>query len=292
MNLKKYEAFIKAVEKQSISKAALELGNTQSSVTQLINSLEKDFGFKLMSRNKGGIKLTKEGIILYDSIKNVLDANKNLMDIVSDIKNNGPNIIRISMFKSIAVHWMPCIMKEFQNMYPDTIFKLYDGCYSEVENYIRSGEVDIGFVSMPVDIKCECIEIAKDRLLGVLPIGHPYAKSKTIPIAQFEKEPVVSLIDSTDRDARRILISKGINPDIKFKTADDYAMLSMVENGLGICIAHELVLKNDNHKIATVELDPPAFRTIGIAGIDLDNAKPIVRKFIEYLIRWAENNSI
>lgn len=292
MNLKKYEAFIKSVENQSISKAALELGNTQSSITQLINSLEKDFGFKLMIRNKGGIKLTKEGSLIYDSIKNVIGANKDLMDIVSDIKNNEPNTIRIAMFKSIAVHWMPRIMKDFQSIYPDTIFKLYDGYYSEVENYIKSGEVDIGFVSMPVDIKCECIEIAKDRLLGVLPLGHPYANSKSMPIIQFEKEPVVSLIDSTDRDARRILNSKGINPDIKFKTADDYAMLSMVENGLGICIAHELVLKNDNHKIVTIELDPPAFRTIGIAGIDLKNSKPIVQKFIEYLIDWAKRNSI
>ncbi len=106
---------------------------------------------------------------------------------------------------------------------------------------MRSGTVDMGFISLPSELPGEIVPVCSDRLPAVLPAGHPLADRDAVPIAAFGTEPVVSLVDSTNRDKLRVLDAAHVHPDIRFQTADDYAMISMVESGLGICIAHELV---------------------------------------------------
>jgi len=289
MKIKKYEAFIYACECKSISEAAKRFGNSQSSVTQLISSLEKDLGFRLLVRNKGGVKLTDEGRLVYNAIKKVVEDNERVRELAAEINRYGENTVRVGAFKSIAVNWLPQLMKEFGEVCPDVNFIIYDGHYSEIEEKLRSGEVDIGFVSMPFE-GCECRELLKDELLAVLPKNHSLADSEYVPVNQFGKEDVVSLVDSTDRDAKLYLQENGVKPDKKFKTADDYAMLSMVENELGICIAHELVMKNDNHNVVAKPLLPRAYRVIGLAVPDIARKSDTVQKFAEFVAEWVKKS--
>ena len=76
---------------------------------------------------------------------------------------------------------------------------------------------------------------------------------------------------------------RGLVPDIQFKTLDDYAVMSMVESGLGISILPELILKRVPYRIAIRELDVPALRTIAFCLRDRKNASLAVKRFLEYL---------
>lgn len=287
MSLKQYNAFLRTVECRSVSGAAAALGISQSALTQLLNALEKAFGFRLLVRNKGGVRLTPEGKRVYAAVQQVAEADAQLHQLVAEIRESGDGTIRIATFKSVAVNWLPAMMKEFQALHPEARFRLFDGAYAEVDAYVRSGAVDFGFVSLPCSLECEIFPVKEDRLLAVLPAGHPMAAHAAVPIEQFGKEPVVSLVDSTNQDALRILDAAGVTPDIRFKTADDYAMISMAESGLGICIAHELVLQSDNHNVIVRELEPPARRTIAIAIPDYKAAKPMVQAFIRFVQQWT-----
>lgn len=287
MSLKQYNAFLKTVECRSVSGAAEALGISQPALTQLLGSLEKEFGFRLLVRNRGGVRLTPEGKRVYAAVQQVADADAQLQRLVGELRESGSNCIRIATFKSVAVNWLPAMMKEFQALHPEVHFRLFDGAYAEVDAYVRAGAVDFGFVSLPCALECELFPVKEDRLLAVLPMGHPMAARAAIPVQQFGKEPVVSLVDSTNQDALRILNAAGITPDIRFQTADDYAMISMVESGLGICIAHELVLQSDNHNVAIRELEPPARRTIAVAIPDFKAAKPLVQAFIRFVQAWT-----
>lgn len=287
MSLKQYNAFLRTVECRSVSGAAAALGISQSALTQLLSALEKAFGFRLLVRNRGGVRLTPEGKRVYAAVQQVAEADAQLHQLVDEIRESGDGTIRIATFKSVAVNWLPAMMKEFQALHPEARFRLFDGAYAEVDAYVRSGAVDFGFVSLPCSLECEIFPVKEDRLLAVLPAGHPMAAHAAVPIEQFGKEPVVSLVDSTNQDALRILDAAGVTPDIRFKTADDYAMISMAESGLGICIAHELVLQSDNHNVIVRELEPPARRTIAIAIPDYKAAKPMVQAFIRFVQQWT-----
>lgn len=74
-----------------------------------------------------------------------------------------------------------------------------------------------------------------------------------------------------------------LTPNVKFTTWDDYAVMSMVESGLGIAILPELILKRVPYKILAKELDVPAYRYIGLALRDQKTASLAVKRFMEYL---------
>ena len=86
-----------------------------------------------------------------------------------------------------------------------------------------------------------------------------------------------------DSDVADILEKQGIKADIRFTTWDDYAIMSMVENGLGISILPQLILRRAPYKIVTKPLDVPAYRKIGIALKDKKTASVAVKRFLEYL---------
>ena len=224
VTLRQYEAFLKTVECAGVSAAAQALGVSQSALTQLLAGLERDCGFPLLVRNRGGVHLTPAG--------------KALLPAVQQVCARAGGTIRIATFKSVAVNWLPPMIKQFQVQHPEARFRLFDGAYAEVDAYVRSGTVDMGFISLPSELPGEIVPVCSDRLLAVLPAGHPLADRDAVPITAFGTEPVVSLVDSTNRDALRVLDAAHVHPDIRFQTADDYAMISMVESGLGICIAH------------------------------------------------------
>ncbi len=292
MKIRKYEAFLYACECKSVSLAAQKMGNSQSSVTQLIGALEKDLGFRLLVRNKAGVKLTDEGRLVYNSIKKVVEDNQRVFELARQINDYNDSTIRVGAFKSIAVNLLPHIIKEFGKLYPNVNFIISDGHYSEIEEKLRMKEIDVGFVSMPFDEDCYCVKLMEDELFAVLPPNHTLAALDAVSAKHFKDQPVVSLIDSTDRDARRYLEQNGIKPNTKFKTADDYAMLSMVESDLGICIAHGLVMVKDNHNVITRPLEPKAFREIGLAVPGFEKQSEMVHRFTEFVVEWAQKMEV
>ena len=64
---------------------------------------------------------------------------------------------------------------------------------------------------------------------------------------------------------------------------DDYAIMSMVEIGLGISILPQLILKRVPYRIIAKELDVPAYRNIGLALRSRKTASLAVKKFLGYL---------
>ncbi len=78
MSLKKYEAFVKSAELGSLTEAAKEMDCTQSAVSHMINSLEKEFGLTLLMRGRSGASLSKDGKKLYELVRELLDKNAEL----------------------------------------------------------------------------------------------------------------------------------------------------------------------------------------------------------------------
>ena len=85
MSLKKYEAFVRTAELGSMTKAAEALGSTQSRISHILNDLETEYGFSLMERNRGGIRLTEAGAMLLPKMQAILQKDRELEDLIEDI---------------------------------------------------------------------------------------------------------------------------------------------------------------------------------------------------------------
>lgn len=287
MKTSKYIIFTKIIETGSLTAAADALGLTQSGVSHAVNSLEEELGTKLLIRNRNGIKLTGDGSVLFPLVKAVADAREELNRKALEIKCLDAGKIRLGAFTSVAVNWLPGILKSFNDLFPNIEFELINGDYHDISQGLISENIDIGFVTLPLDIpNCECIPLVEDRILAVLPKNHRLKDAGYFPMSALKDEPFISLLEKSDHDARRALDSAGVKPNIKYTTKDDYAIIAMVEQGLGISLMPELLLKGNDDNVVVKPLEKDFKRTIGIAMPRSVSDSPVVRNFADHIKTW------
>ncbi len=287
MTLARYEMLMAVVEQESLTGAAQVLGCTQSAVSHGIEALEKELGFAVLKRSRAGVKLTAEGERLMPAVRGLLNSAEQLEQQAASIRGLEAGTVRIGAFTSVAVHWLPGVLKEFQTDYPKVDFKLLNGDYHDVEQWLSDGSVDIGFVNLPCELDCEYIPLMEDRLLAILPEDSRFASYPRFPLSECETEPFISLLQSSDHDARRALEAAGVKPNVRFYTKDDYAIIAMVEQGLGMSIMPELLLKGRHDRLLTLPLVPEAKRVIGLAIAAGSKAGPATRRFADYVKRYV-----
>ncbi len=291
MKLDRYQTLVTVVEQGSLTLAAEALGCTQSAVSHCLESLERELGFPLLRRGRAGIRLTDEGERLLPAVRELLRSREQLAQLASSIRGLESGTIRIGAFTSVAVHWLPGVLKEFQADFPHVDFRLFNGDYHDVEQWLSDGSIDIGFVAVPCAVDCEVIPLMEDRLLAILPEGSRFASYPKFPLIECETEPFISLLESSDHDARSALEAAGVRPNVRFYTKDDYAIIAMVEQGLGMSIMPELLLKGRHDRVQILPLIPEARRTIGLAIAAGNKAGPATRRFADYVARYVRAGS-
>ncbi|MCM1288186.1 MAG: LysR family transcriptional regulator [Clostridium sp.] len=283
VSIQKYLAFVKTVECGSFTRAAEILSYSQSGISRMINDLEKEWRVILLERGKGGVRLTSDGLKLLPYAKNVCDEYQKLQMQVSELNGLHSGLIRIGTFSSVATHWLPNIIKHFQADYPGIDYELLLGDYTEIEDWILSGRVDCGFLRLPAHAELDTLFLEQDRLLVVLPENHPLKDCLHFPVSALCDYPFMLLEKGAKAEVSEIFEKCNIAPKIHFTTWDDYAIMSMVESGLGISILPQLILQRVPYKIITKELEVPAYRNIGIAMRNTKTTSLAVKKFLDYL---------
>lgn len=283
MNIQKYQALIKTVELGSFTKAAESLGYTQSAVSRMIADLEKEWKVTLLERNKSNLNLTSDGMSILPYAKKLCNEYERLKMQVDSIHGLEKGVIRIGTFSSVATHWLPNIIKEFQKDYPGIDYELLLGDYTEIEEWIVEGRVDCGFLRLPAVRPMDSIFLENDELKAIIPKDHPMAECEKFPIEKLCEEKFMLLEKGARAEISELFERNELEPDVHFTTWDDYAVMSMVESGLGVSILPELILKRVPYDIAAKSLDVEAFRKIGFCVKDMKTVPHVVRKFMEYL---------
>ena len=143
-SLQRYEAFVKAAELGSFTRAAEALSYTQSGVSRMIGELERAWGVRLLARSRAGVHLTSEGERLIDQVRRVCAEQRRLESLVEELNGMQTGLIRIGTLSSMATHWLPTIVREFQQDYPNIDYELLLGDYLEIEQWVLDGRVDCG----------------------------------------------------------------------------------------------------------------------------------------------------
>ena len=265
MNLQKYVSFVKTAECGSFTKAAELLNYSQASISRMIGDLEREWKVSLLERSAGGVRLTSDGMKLLPYAKRVAAEFEKLQMEVDDLNGLRSGLIRIGTFSSVATHWLPNIIKEFQKDYPNVDYELLLGDYTEIEEWILEGRVDFGFLRLPAHPELETVFLEQDKLLAIIPENHPLAGCEKFPVEALCSKPFMLLEKGAKAEISEIFERYHLTPKVHFTTWDDYAIMSMVESGLGISILPQLILKRVPYRIVAKELDVPAYRNIGIA---------------------------
>lgn len=283
MRISRYEVLMKVIELGSLTKTAKYFNYTQSAVSQIINSLETELGIALLNRNHSGVWLTSEGKQLLPYLRNISNSYHELSERVFELLGMETGLIRIGTFSSVSCHLLPPLIKGFKTMYPNIKFELLQGDYDEIETWVVDGAIDFGFICLPSTKNLETIFLKKDRMMVIVSRDHPYAKKSFFPVKALADESFILLETGNRQEILQIFKDSHITPNINYSVKDDYTIMSMVENGLGISILSELVLTRNPYKILVKETRPVFYRTLGIVLKNKENLSLAVKYFINYI---------
>lgn len=283
MDINKYTAFVTAAEHGSFTRAAEILNYSQSAISRMIGDLENEWKVLVFERGKNGVKLTSDGMKLFPHARSLCEEYKKLQMQADELNGLESGIIRIGTFSSVATHWLPNIIREFQKDYPNIDYELLLGDYTEIEEWILEGRVDCGFLRLPIGEELETVFLEQDKFYAVLPEEHYLASKEKVSAAELCEEPFLMLQKGENNETAEVFEKNGLSPNVHFTTWDDYAIMSMVESGLGISVLPGLILKRIPYRLAIKELDVPAYRNIGIAVRNKKTMSLAAGKFMEYL---------
>ena len=281
--IQKYIAFTEAVETGSFTRAAEKTHYSQSGISRMIADLEKEWQVTLLERGKSGVKLTSDGTKMLPYAKRLIRDWEALQKEVEQLGGLQSGLIRIGAFSSAATHLLPSMIREFQKDYPRIDYELLLGDYTEIEAWLLEGRIDCGFLRLPAHPELEVTYLTQDKLMAILPEDHPLCMLNSVPLKDLCSEPFMLLEKGAKAEVSEIFERRGLKPNVHFTTWDDYAIMAMVESGLGVSIVPELILKRLPYHIAAREPDIPAYRKIGFAVRSQKNVSVAVKRFMEYL---------
>lgn len=284
MSLVKYEILNKVAEVQSFTKAAELLGLTQSAVSHAISSLEKEFGFNLIHRNRNGVTLTEDGQEMLIEMRKVLTAQEHLEQAASNILGVNKGTVRIGLISTISTHWMPNIIPIMETLYPGIRIELREGDYFEIEQWLLKGEVDCGFLNRTSSKQFDFIPLKRDPLLCIVSNESPLYDNTTIDLLEIENLPFIMPSYKGTNDVMANFEKYGIRPNIRFELFDEKAIVAMVEHNLGISIMPQMAVSMLPQNVKALPLLQESFRTIGLST--KQKLSPASKKFVEVLQQW------
>lgn len=185
---------------------------------------------------------------LYSFIERTLYQYQAMQTKAEEIRGLDTGIVRVGTLTSITCHWMPQLIRDFQKQYPHVQFIFHQGDYTSIPEWIRTGAVDFGFTSPAAvhDLKLEFLK--EGEMLAVLPAGHALASQESVRLEELVTEPFILLEEGRYSEPLEAFRNAGLEPDIKYTIHDDFAIMTMVEAGLGVSILAKLMLRRTNYQ--------------------------------------------
>jgi DNA-binding transcriptional LysR family regulator len=259
VQIESLKVYCDLAETESFTKSAQINGVTQSAVSQQISSLERHFKSILIERSKKKFRLTREGQMLYDYSKRILNQYEELQSHLQELKDIVSGTIRVSTIYSIGLHDLPPYLKKFLKTYPTVNVHVEYRRVNQVYEDVLGNVVDVGLVAYPSkDARIEVVPLRKDQLVLICHPQHPLAKLKTVRLEQihgakfiaFEPDiPTRKAIDKVLRDS-----NVEVQTVMEFDNIETVKRAVEIDAGISIVPQATVVQEVSKHTLAQVTI--------------------------------------
>lgn len=291
MYTSKYEIILKVAETGNFTRTAEYFQYSQSAISQTVKSVEKELGIILFHRTGGTVTLSNEGKKLLPYIREIVIGQRHLSYKAGELKNLQSGIVRIGAYLSLSTHWLPGCIRQFQKIYPNIEFKLYQADDAALIDYLHNGSIDLAFMSDPKKREFNYRELFEDPFVLIVPEGHALSERKCVTVEELDGESLISLDVGYGTYLKHIFSSANIHPKITYRMIDDLSILSMVEQGHGLSILPKYVTTRNPFRIKTVSIFPEFSRHLGVVSRAHDYLSWAAKTLLKFiLIYHPENN--
>jgi DNA-binding transcriptional LysR family regulator len=289
MQIESLKVFCDLVETGSFTRAAEMNGVTQSAVSQQIGTLERQFNSRLLERSRKQLRLTREGQVLFDYSKQLVQSFHSLRNRLREVSQLVSGKIRVSTIYSIGLHDLPPLLKEFLKTYPTVKAQVEYRRANQVYEDVIGNVVDLGLVAYPVkDKRIEIDPLRKDPLVLICHPQHPLAKQTSVRLKALAGQKFIGFEPDmpTRRAIDRLLRQHSVQVQNLMEFDNIETVKRAVEIDAGIAIVPEgtVVQEVAKRTLAQVKLqDGEFFRPLAAIYKRNKVLSPAMKKFLAML---------
>ena len=242
-------AFAAVARAGGFSKAANELGKTQSSVSQAVLLLERELGQKLFSRDGHTPRLTDAGRALLRRATRIFEEMALVEEELSGLSELRFGELVIGTSDTLACYFLPPVFAAFRERYPNVELRLDNRPSPVIAERVSERQVDVGIVSLPlpevletsgrkVSERLECVVLAAQEDVAVCAPSHALAKRREVAVADLAPYPLLLLDRTTSSRAlvEAAFAAQKIQPSVAMEMSSVEVLKRLAELSFGVAI--------------------------------------------------------
>lgn len=287
MEIRQLKAFLAIAETKTFTAGARRVNVTQAAISMQIRQLEDEVGIPLFTRTPRRVILTEAGERLLDRARRILREHDTALAEISEIAGAEYGRLRIGSASAMfTTTQLPSILEKLRSRFPKAEVTVGSGTSSTLVDKIMHGDIDIAFVSLPVEAaNIQTDLLFSDEIVAITHPTHPLAKQKVISAAALADEQLI--LGEQGGNTRRMIDDffqmANVRPNIMMELSRQEAINKMVENKMGVGIAGA---KNVSEEIRSGKLSSWLIEgaeikwDLGLARLRGGYVSPIAKEFV------------
>ena len=287
MEIRQLRAFVAIAESGTFTAGALRVHVTQAAISMQIRQLENEIGAKVFVRAPRHVILTEAGEQLLRRARHILREHDAALDEIAELAGAERGRLRIgSASAMVLTEQLPAVLKELRKQHPAAEISVMSGTSEVLVDQILAGEVDIAFVSLPVDVRgIKTERLSEDQLVAIASPRHKLAKQRTISAYTLAGERLI--LGERGGNTRRLIdqffAQAGVTLRVAMELSRQQAIRRMVEEDMGVGIVPLQSVKEDVEKGKLIRWWIEGAQInweLGIAQLSNGYDSPIMQKFV------------
>lgn len=247
MNLRQIRYFIAAAETESVSRAAQELGISQSAITSAIQALEYETGASLFVRHAKGVRLTHEGHQLVLHARRIMAAVADARRAVSIRPEAMSGDLNVGVTHMVSGYYLADLLARFRRVFPQVDVRVVEDERTYLEHLLVNGELDVGLLLVSNLQDRQALEsevLIRSPWRIWLPAGHGLLSQNVLTLSDLATEPLIMLsVDELIETTTSYWQEEGLAPNIVLRTASVEAVRSLVGMGVGLATLPDMAYR-------------------------------------------------
>jgi len=287
VEIRQLRAFVAIAETGTFTAGALRVHVTQAAISMQIRQLESEIGARVFVRAPRHVILTEAGEQLLRRARHILREHDAALDEIAELAGAERGRLRIgSASAMVLTEQLPAVLKDLRKQHPAAEISVVSGTSEVLVDQILAGEVDIAFVSLPVDVRgIKTERLSEDQLVAIASPRHRLAKQKTISAYTLAGERLI--LGERGGNTRRLIdqffAQAGVTIRVAMELSRQQAIRRMVEEDMGVGIVPLQSVKDDVDKGRLVRwwIEGAEINwELGIAQLSNGYDSPIMQKFV------------
>src|SRR5437868_598451 len=291
VELRHLRYFVAVAEAENVLRASTQkLHVSQPAVSRQIRDLEDELGVQLFERTGKSVRLTVAGSVFLKEARAILERTDQAVRNVRDFAQAGETELHVGYAPTVSGHILSATMRAFQKAMPNVHVKLHDWSSEEIAVGLRDGRLKVALIARALgrgpfrDFRFDVL--LREHVRLAVPPNHPFARRRSVSLADAAQEPFVGLTREDFSDYHRYLASLFASVKNKPRVIEEHdgmtSVVSAVEAGIGVAVALDALGYTFGDRVKLVRLTPePTPIVIGIAA-PKRRLSPAAEKFWQF----------